>query len=155
MSMTMTINMNIIFLMIYFFQIIADLVFNETTKKCISNNPLYKDKIKIILIIVLHHLYSTFLIYGWILSSKWMLLLYIIINIITFISWYFNNGLCRITVLQNQLCNWKITKSFNNICSFIHNNIIVKLFNGNETDYTYLYIYEIITSYIAIYKILY
>lgn len=151
----MTINMNIIFLIIYFFQIIADLFFTKQTKKCISDNPLYKDKIKIILIIVLHHLYSSFLIYGWILSSKWMLLLYIIINIITFISWYFNNGLCGITVLQNQLCNWKITKSFNNICSIIHNNIIVKIFNGNETDYTYLYIYSIITSYIAIYKILY
>ena len=58
------------------------------------------------------------------------------------------------TILQNKICNWKIIKSFNNVNDFIH-KFIIKIFNMDETNYTYLYVYAIITSCIAAYKILY
>ena len=148
------INTYTVFYLILLFQIIVDLFFTKETKDCIINKINFIDKLTLVLIILLHHFYSVFIVCGWILSSKWILILYILLNLITISSWKINNGLCYMTILQNKICNWKIIKSFNNVNDFIH-KFIIKIFNMDETNYTYLYVYAIITSCIAAYKILY
>ena len=70
----------------------------KNTNKCVKNDK------KLAFIIILHHIFSTFLHFGWIIPNKMILKLYIIIAIFAIINWaIFKN--CQITEYANNRCN--------------------------------------------------
>jgi len=135
-----------IFLLIILFELIYDLFFTRETVICIKNQTTFLKQLKLLFIIGFHHIISIFLIFGWIFYNKNILILYILINIITIVSWMFNKGLCYITVIQNIICNWEEKKPFNHIFSIL--NIPI-----NENTRIYFKSYTLVCMLYAIYKI--
>ena len=85
------------------------------------------------LYLFIHHLISSFLIFGWFLTSdKFILKLHIVTVIIVMIVQYIYNGYCPITYIINKNCN-------------INQNIILKdfLYMTGIKSVNYIYVYYI------------
>ena len=91
-----------IFIGIFLFEFIVDIFYTAETIKCIRSKKSLDDKIELLGIIYIHHIISVFIIFGWILTNKKALMLYIFMTIAAIVSWSFNNGLCYITVIENK-----------------------------------------------------
>ncbi len=93
-----------IFFVLFFIETIWDLFFRKDTVSCITTLTKGVRRIKVIILIILHHLLSTFLTFGWIMNSKIIIILYLCSIFIVFGSWKLYNGLCYLTVMQNDMC---------------------------------------------------
>ena len=92
-------------------------IFYDDANQCILKNT--KNKISIILITLLHQVISVFATFGWIFKSKYILKIYVLVNIIIFLHWRTNKDRCAISQQYNKLCNYKDCKKFNDIFNMI------------------------------------
>lgn len=66
----------------------------------------------LLLILVIHHIISVFLHFGWIFDNKNMLKLYIFSVIAVIGHQTMNNGKCFLTQIENKICEFKTYHSF-------------------------------------------
>jgi hypothetical protein len=125
----------IIFFILFLVQTIWDLVFRKDTIHCISNINGMVRRIKFVLFTILHHLLSVFLLVGWIMNSKIIIIIYLFTIVIVFGSWQITDGLCWMTVLQNNMCGCNKKKPFNHL---------LQLMKIKETQKNKKYYYGII-----------
>lgn len=104
----------IIFIIIVLISIIQDFA-NKETQACIDENR------HIAIINLLHHLFATFILFGWIITPIWAPKLYIIILTLTVIYWIIV-GYCHVTRYVNRTCHWDRSKYFNDITYGIKQN---------------------------------
>ena len=89
-----------LFLLIAFAEIAIDFSYPHTVS-CIKHKGLH-----VFLVLLFHHLFSTFLMYGWMLPNKKLLVLFIIGNALMLIEW-FKYRKNHITMEINNQCGWK------------------------------------------------
>lgn len=85
-----------IFLILFFINLYIDFSTKET-QKCIKKNS------NVIIILIIHHFFSTFLHFGWVIQNKIVLKLYICIGLFTIINWTLFNH-CQVTTYTNKMC---------------------------------------------------
>lgn len=75
--------------------------FHPHTQTCIKHKGLH-----LVMILIVHHLIGSFLLYGWLLPNKKLLFLFITLNALVLLEWliYRRNHL---TQYINQQCDWK------------------------------------------------
>jgi hypothetical protein len=122
-----------------------DLFFKNDTIHCMSNiTGLHK--IKLILLFIVHHLLSTFLIFGWIINSRIITILYLVSLVIVIGSWQIYDGLCYLTVMQNDMCGSNKKKPFNHFFQ------LMKI-DENQKNKKYYYGILIIGITVSLYKL--
>jgi len=97
------ITINLILYSIFLFLIVIQIVIDFTsseTRKCLKG-PNSKE---VIVILLFHHVLSTFLLYGWLLPNKKLLILYILSVLMMFAEWEIY-GYCRLTKFVNIRCD--------------------------------------------------
>ena len=96
------ITINIILYSIFLFLILIQLIIDFTsseTRKCLKG-PNSKE---VIAMLLFHHILSTFLLYGWLLPNKKLLVIYILSALIMIAEWNIL-GYCRLTKYVNIRC---------------------------------------------------
>ena len=136
---------NNIFFMLFFFELIWDLFLKKDTVSCIVNKK-GLDRFRIVLLIILHHFLSTFLLFGWIINNKTIIKLYLATLFIVIGSWQINNGLCYFTALQNDMCGCNRKKPFNHLLQ------LMKI-KENQSNKKYYYGILIIGILVSLYKL--
>lgn len=102
----------VVFSLLVFFSIIIDLR-NPQTKTCIKNNP------KVLPSLILHHLFSIFAYFGWMISNKTILQIYLLVPPLLYIHWK-TYGYCYWTVLTNRQCGWDKGKNLNDLLEYFN-----------------------------------
>lgn len=98
---------NILFISILTVSILRDLT-NKDTKHCIKKNR------KMYGITILHHLFSVFIHFGWMLSPISLVYIYLISALSMLIYWFIY-GFCHVTKYVNKTCEWDKDKYFNDL----------------------------------------
>lgn len=124
-----------IFFLLFLIETIWDLFFRKDTIQCITTLTTGPRRFKVVILIILHHLLSTFLTFGWIMNSKIIIILYLCSIFVVFGSWKLYNGLCYLTVMQNDMCSCNKKKPFNHL---------LQLMKIDETQSNKKYYYGII-----------
>ena len=135
-----------IFFILFLIETTWDLFFKKDTIDCISNTK-GLNRLKVIILIVLHHLLSTFLTFGWIMNSKIIIILYLFSIFIVFGSWKIYNGLCYCTVMQNDICGCDKNKPFNHLLQLLK-------FTENQKNKKYYYGIIIVGIIVSFYKLI-
>jgi len=104
-----------IFYVLFLIETIWDLFFRKDTIQCIFKQTTALSRLKVVALIILHHLLSTFLTFGWIMNSKIIIIVYLCSIFIVFGSWKLYDGLCYLTVAQNDMCGCNKKKPFNHL----------------------------------------
>lgn len=107
----MTINSSLYSL--FFCLIVIELIIDFTsleTQKCLQKS----NKKEITLVLVFHHLLSTFLLYGWLLPNRILLFLFIFSSLMMFAEWEIY-GHCRLTKYVNMKCDGTNNKPFRDL----------------------------------------
>jgi hypothetical protein len=116
----------------------------------ITSKGLYKkciNRIDFHIISIIHHIYNIFLLTGWLSNNINILCIYIIVNLLTAYHWFTNDNLCVLTEYTNKMCNIKEDEYFRDILYIIG---VKKV----DNYVMYRYIYVILSTIIAIYKII-
>lgn len=116
----------------------------------VTSNNIYNsciDNIDFHIISIIHHIYNIFLLTGWLSNNKNILLIYLVVNLLNTYHWITNKDLCGLTEYTNKMCNIKQEEYFRDIIYILG---IKKIKNY----VLYRYIYVIISTMIAIYKII-
>jgi hypothetical protein len=79
------------------------------TVSCIKHKGLH-----IALVLLFHHLLSSFMMYGWLLPNRRLLFLFIIANALMLLEWIVHRH-CRLTVHINNQCGWKSDTPFRDL----------------------------------------
>ena len=132
--------MLLIFIYYFILDTIVDL-FHSLTNKCIYKYP------TILFVLILHHFLSCFLLGGWLLNYKPLLMIHIITVIVTFIYWRNNENLCDLTIFVNEKCGWKRDKPFRDLLDVVG---LKNMRNWNEYGH---YIVIVLGGLISLYKI--
>jgi hypothetical protein len=106
-------NIHIILYTLFFFLIVIEMMIDFTsleTRKCLDG-PNHKE---VRLMLIFHHILSTFLLYGWLLPNKNILLIYIISSLMMFAEWEIY-GHCRLTEYVNLKCDGTNKKPFRDL----------------------------------------
>ena len=138
------INSNIFFIL-FSIETIWDIFLKKDTVSCIIDKK-GLERFRIILLIVLHHFLSTFLTFGWILTSKTIIKIYLITLFVVIGSWQINNGLCYFTALQNDMCGCNRKKPFNHLLQLIK-------IKENQSNKKYYYGILTIGIIVSLYKL--
>ena len=83
--------------------------FHPHTQTCIKHKGLYIGGF-----LLFHHFLSSFMLYGWLLPNKRLLLLFIIANALMLTEWLIH-GHCRLTRYVNQQCSWNPDTPFHDL----------------------------------------
>lgn len=75
--------------------------FHPHTQTCIKHKGLH-----LAVILLVHHVIGSFLMYGWLLPNKNLLFLFIILNALVLLEWLVHRH-NRLTRYVNQQCDWK------------------------------------------------
>lgn len=135
----------IVFLFILCINIVFDML-SKKTSQCYTTSP---RRIKIIGLILLHHIINIFVNFGWLFYSPILLILYIISIPVMYIHWYLNNNKCKVTSQMNNMCSWDEHTYFNDIFNMLG-------FKKYENwDKIYHNVFIGIGLSIAIYKLIY
>jgi len=102
----------LLFVGIILLEIILDFA-NYETSQCINHNP------KAGYLLIIHHITSCFLLYGWLFSSKFLLLIHILVVVLTIIYWKSNGDRCDMTLYVNEICEWPPEKPFHDLLDMI------------------------------------
>lgn len=84
-----------------------------------TNNCIVNSKKPILKLLIIHHIGSAFLLYGWLFNNYILLLLHILTVLFTTIHWLLNNNKCALTVYINRECEWPEDKPFHDILDMI------------------------------------
>jgi hypothetical protein len=110
-------DMKKIYLLIIFciFQLLLDI----STNKCLKEIKDIKDRFKLIVILIIHHIISVFGHFGWIINNRQFLISYVLFVTGVFIHWMMDGG-CFVTVLFNNICGYKHYEYFHDIFYFLN-----------------------------------
>jgi hypothetical protein len=103
------------FLFILFINIAFDML-SKKTSQCYTTSP---KPIKIVCLLLLHHIINVFVNFGWLLYSPILLVLYIISIPVMYVHWYLNNNTCKVTTQMNNMCGWSENTYFNDIFNIL------------------------------------
>jgi hypothetical protein len=84
------------------------------TNKCLKRLS-KKEKVKAFRILMIHHLYSSFANFGWILNNKFLLIIYILFPLSAILHWNTNENECVWTQDFNKLCGYKHYEYFHDL----------------------------------------
>lgn len=73
---------------------------------------------KLISILLIHRFVYIFMYFGWIFNNKIILISYILSLISIHLYWYFNNNICDVTSIENDLCEYEEYKYFDYLYIF-------------------------------------
>jgi len=135
-----------IFFILFVIETVWDLFFKEDTVHCIYDKTGLR-RLKVIILIIGHHLLSTFLTFGWIMNSKIVIILYLLSIFIVFSSWKVYNGLCYFTVMQNDMCGCDKKKPFNHLLQLMK-------FTETQKNKKYYYGIIILGIVVSVYKLI-
>ena len=82
-----------------------------STTKCLKKSNIQKQN-KIYIILFFHHVVSFFAHFGWLATSRPLLYLFILTNIIIFVHWFTNKDKCTLTTKINKYCNFSDDRLF-------------------------------------------
>jgi hypothetical protein len=99
---------DILFILIAILEIGIDFAHPHTVS-CVKHKGLH-----IFLVLLFHHLLSSFMMYGWLLPNKKLLFLFIIANLMMLLEWAVYRR-CRITTYANNVCGWKSDTPFRDL----------------------------------------
>ena len=99
---------DVLFILIAIAEIAVDFSHPHTVS-CVKHKGLH-----VFLVLIFHHLLSSFMLYGWILPNKKLLFLFIIANIAMLLEWIVY-GHCRLTRYANNVCGWKSDTPFRDL----------------------------------------
>jgi hypothetical protein len=105
----------IVFLFLLCINIGFDMM-SKKTYQCYSKSP---QRVKIISLLLAHHIVNVFVNFGWLFYSPILLILYIISIPVMYIHWYLNNNTCKITTDMNKMCGWGEDTYFNDIFNIL------------------------------------
>ena len=71
------------------------------TESCIKHKGLH-----VFLILLFHHLFSTFIMWGWLIPNRKFLFLFIIVNALVLLEWLVHRR-SYLTMQLNNVCGWK------------------------------------------------
>lgn len=80
---------------------------DENTSKCVDSHH------EILYVLVIHHIFDTFLYFGWLFNEKIILLIYILTVIFIMIYWILNANRCDMTLYVDKICGWNNDVMFN------------------------------------------
>jgi hypothetical protein len=115
----------------------------------VTSNSLYYtciNRIDFHIVSIIHHIYNIFLLTGWLSNDINILSIYVVVNLLNAYHWLTNRDLCGLTEYTNKMCNIKHDEYFRDILYILG---IKKI----DNYVTYRYIYVILSTIIAIYKI--
>jgi hypothetical protein len=98
-----------IFISLLLISLIRD-IRDEKTRECMSANK------KILPITLIHHFFSIFVLFGWLLSPISLVKIYAIVTLSTIVYWGVF-GFCHVSKYVNKTCGWDKDKYFNDIVS--------------------------------------
>lgn len=79
------------------------------TVSCVKHKGIH-----VILILIIHHLVSSFLLWGWILPNRKWLLLFVVANALVLMEW-FTHRRSYLTSQLNNACGWKPETPFRDL----------------------------------------
>lgn len=83
-----------------------------------QNTPCIHNR-EVLYALILHHIGNCFLLYGWLFSVKWILLLHILTVIGVFVYWKLNDNQCDLTIYINRKCGFPEDKPFHDLLDII------------------------------------
>ena len=89
-------------------------ILSKQTSNCIINSQK-----PILELLVLHHVSSGFLLYGWLFNDYILLWFHILTVLFTASHWLLNDNKCALTVYINKECDWPENKPFHDILDMI------------------------------------
>ena len=129
----------LIYILIGFIVYIIDLAKSVGLYKYCYVNPLFH------LNLLIHHIISVFILFGWLSNNKYILILYVIVCMSTGIGWAVFKS-CLLTDLNNYICKLPKKTEFNNILNLLQ---IKKLKHSTE----YQSFYMVFTAVISLMRI--
>ena len=111
-----------IFVILILLSLVNDLSSQETVE-CVKKHK------HILLITILHHIFSVYIIFGWMITPIWVTKIYLA-SIISLIIYWSITGYCHVTKYVNEKCEWDDNKKFN--------DLIIPLKEKNYDAYVYL-----------------
>ena len=103
------------------------------TRKCLSSSP-GDTHFNILSLLMVHHLLSTFLLLGWIVPDRRVLILFILGNLLMLLEWSVF-GYCRLTRMLNQMCRQEEGLPFRDLFWWSGTKeIVVWKWNGKGTS---------------------
>lgn len=81
---------------------------NYQSSSCIHNR-------EVLYALILHHIGNCFLLYGWLFSIRWILILHILTVIGIGIYWKLNNNRCDLTIYINKMCGYPEDRPFHDL----------------------------------------
>ena len=104
---------------VFLFLLSINIAFDMVSKKTYHCYTTSSRSIKIIILLLLHHIVNVFVNFGWLFYSPILLMLYIISIPSMYIHWYLNNNTCKITNDMNKMCGWADNTYFNDIFNIL------------------------------------
>jgi hypothetical protein len=95
----------ILYVVIFLIELLIDFT-SDQTRMCLSNLQDEKEKSKVISMLLFHHFIATFMMYGWLLPNKFLLVLFMVASFIMMSEWSLT-GKCRLTTYVNDKCGQK------------------------------------------------
>jgi hypothetical protein len=86
------------------------------TNKCVQKNF----DLKLVSILFIHHLISTFSNFGWIFNDKKILTLYLLFPLGTLVHWLTNKNKCILTDSFNKICGYRHYEYFHDLFYFLN-----------------------------------
>lgn len=111
-SMVLIIDTGYIFPFIIILEMLLDFT-SPLTRACIAHQT------GVAKLLILHHISSCFLLWGWLFNQSWILLAHVLVVIATFIYWKLNLNRCDWTIYVNRLCHWPEDKPLHDLLDMI------------------------------------
>ena len=106
-----------LFVLLILISIIMD-IRDKKTRDCLLQVSKEK-RIKLISILIFHHIINIFANFGWLFDHPVLLSFYIISPVFMLIYWKMNNNKCDVTLWANKICGWEGDTYFNDLFNII------------------------------------
>lgn len=134
---------------IFFLNLIIDFS-SSPTRRCLSHPCKAKH---VIPLLVFHHLLSTFLLFGWLIPDRRVLILFLIANACMLLEWWVF-GYCRLTRLLNQVCGQTLSLPFRDIFWYtgLKNVTLFRTLSGGKISV--FVVYAIVSFFLGVYHLM-
>ena len=91
---------------------------DKKTNECIKKLST-REQAKLVAILIFHHIINIFANFGYLLSNKILLTLYIFAPVLMISYWKLNGDKCDVTLWANKICGWNGDKYFNDLFNIV------------------------------------
>lgn len=119
-----------VFFILILISIVLDLR-DKKTRECFASISKEK-RVKLISILLFHHIINIFANFGWLFNHPIILSLYVISPIFMLAYWKLNDNKCDVTLWANKICQWEGDTYFNdlyNILGWKQHEIFFKVYH--------------------------